>query len=178
MIINVKDILNEIDRSWEEPVEAINEIFSEEPHNTTRLCAPFKVKLHLKKIGEDIDISGSFNVKVSYECDRCCDNASMNLSDNFHLVLLPKKEESGEAGSDETEEEVELSYYEGEEINLSDYIKEMLFLAIPIKLLCKEDCKGICPNCGVNLNKEICSCSKGDSKGSSFGILKNKNRRS
>ncbi|GAB4442492.1 MAG: DUF177 domain-containing protein [bacterium] len=173
MIINIKELLNEIYRSWEEPVEAINEMFAEEPHNTIRLSSPFSVNVHLKRIADDIDVSGKISVNITFDCDRCCEVSSRVVTENFHLILMPKKEEVVEIIEEEIEDDIELSYYEGEEINLSDYIKEALFLALPIKLLCKEDCKGICPNCGANLNKEKCSCSKVASKGSPFDILKN-----
>jgi uncharacterized protein len=147
-------------------------VFAEEPHNTAKLLSPFNVNVHIRRVGEDLDVSGSFKVRVEFNCDRCCDDAVVELKDNFHLILLPKAEE--EDSSEEPEDEVELGYYEGEEVDLSEYVKEILFLAMPIKLLCKDDCKGICSGCGANLNKEKCSCSKGNAKGNPFGILKNK----
>lgn len=176
MIINIKEIKGEIDRSWEEPVDVINEMFAEEPYNSLHLFSPFSVDVHIVKIGEDVDIKGNFNVRLEFECDRCCDNSSLVIKDKFHLFLMPKKEIVNEEESDE-EGEMELGYYD-EEINLSDYVKEQLLLAIPVKLLCKEDCKGICQSCGANLNREKCSCSNGVRKNNPFDILKNKNKRS
>lgn len=176
MIINIKEIKGEIDRSWEEPVDAINEMFAEEPHNSLHLISPFSVEVHIVKIGEDVDIKGNFKVSVEFECDRCCDNSSILIKDKFHLFLMPRKDVVSEEESDE-EGEMELGYYD-EEINLSDYVKEQLLLAIPVKLLCTDDCKGICQHCGANLNKEKCSCSTGLRKSSPFDILKNKSKRS
>lgn len=167
MIINIKDILDEIDRSWDEPVDVINEIFDHEPHNTTKLLTPFHINMHLRKLGEDLDITGNFHVKVSFNCDRCCDESILEWQEDFHFLLLPKKEEK----EDNWEEEVDLSYYEGEDIDLSDYIRELFFLSLPYKLLCKEDCKGICPNCGANLNRERCTCN-GQNSSNPFHILR------
>jgi len=176
LIINVKDLIGDIDRSWNEPVEAVNEIFAGEPHNTLHLVAPFSVNVHLAKIGEDVDIKGDFNVKIEFECDRCCDASSLVIKDKFHLFLMPKKDYEDEEEVDE-EGEMELGYYE-EEVDLSEYVKELLLLALPVKLLCSDTCRGICPNCGANLNREKCSCPSGASKKSPFDILKNKNKRS
>jgi len=60
-----------------------------------------------------------------------------------------------------TTEELDYDYFEGDEIDLSDTIYEGIVLAYPMKSLCHEDCRGLCPSCGTNLNKKQCSCEKG-----------------
>lgn len=176
MIINIKDIVNEIDRAWDEPVEAINEMFSHERFNTIKFLSPIEVKMHLTRIGDDIDVSGDFSVDVSYECDRCCDNAKTVIAEKFHLLLMPSKGNEEET-ENELEDELELSYYSEEEIDLSEYVREQVLLSIPVKLLCDEGCKGLCPNCGANLNREKCRCKNKSLKESPFlKLLKQKQK--
>lgn len=172
MNINIKEIIHEIERDWDEPVEGLNEFFAEETHNTLSISKPFHVRMKLTKIGDDIDVNGHLSVKLNFLCDRCCEDASKLIEDDFHFLLMPTKEEKVEESEFDTEE-VEVSYFEGEEIDLSFYAKEQFLLSIPIKLLCKDDCKGICPKCGANLNLEKCECNRGDFKKSPFSVLKN-----
>ncbi len=62
--------------------------------------------------------------------------------------------------------------YSGEKIDLSEFLKEQIVLSLPYKLLCKEDCKGLCPKCGTNLNIEKCNC-KNNWEDSKFAVLRN-----
>ncbi len=174
MIININEFVTDIERKWEEPVEPINEMFSQEPHNFLKLVPPFNVDMRLVKIGNDIDVKGKLDVTLSFRCARCGEDASSIIEESFHYVLIHKEEGETEGSEEEKEEETELSYYSGEEIELSTYAREQLILAIPIKLLCSEDCKGICGGCGANLNTEKCRCKKGNGKKSPFEILKTK----
>jgi uncharacterized protein len=66
-----------------------------------------------------------------------------------------------DAGRDElsvTDAEAEIGYYQGEGLLLEDAVREQVLLALPLKLICREDCKGLCPQCGKNLNEGACSC--------------------
>ena len=71
--------------------------------------------------------------------------------------------QGADAGRDElsvTDAEAEIGYYQGEGILLEDVLREQVLLALPLKSTCREDCKGLCPQCGKNLNQEPCSCSE------------------
>ena len=69
---------------------------------------------------------------------------------------MPKRELN--AGAELEEEDLDLSFYEGEEIDLSPLVQEQIILALPTRPLCRESCKGLCPQCGVNLNVQTCTC--------------------
>ena len=62
--------------------------------------------------------------------------------------------------------------FEASSIDLTDAIRDALTLELPLRVLCKEDCKGLCPKCGVNLNTGSCSCPKGTGKPNPFEALK------
>ncbi|ABY94948.1 MULTISPECIES: YceD family protein [Thermoanaerobacter] len=93
----------------------------------------------------ELDITGSINAV----CDRCLDEFIYNLD----LKLREYVEES-------VDEEVDDSFYEN--FDLTTFVVHFVILSLPMKFLCKEDCKGLCPVCGTNLNHQTCSCKRED----------------
>jgi len=172
MKILLKDILfEEIERQWDESVDDANALFNVEPHNTIKMIEPFHIIMRLYRVGDNVDIRGRYTGRLEFICDRCCEKASKNLEERFHFILQPKK--AYDEGIEEGNEELEIGYYEGDEIDLSELAIEHLMLSIPIKMLCKEDCKGVCPYCGQNRNEKECDCEKKKGKSNPFAILKN-----
>jgi uncharacterized protein len=157
MKILVKDIqFDEIEREWDEPVDVANGLFDLQPHNTIKLIEPFHVLMKLYRVGENIDIKGTYSGHLEFDCDRCCERTMIKFEKSFHFILQPKKTE--DEVIEEGDEEIDFGFYEGEEIDLSELAIEQLMLSIPIKKLCKEECKGICPYCGQNKNEVECGC--------------------
>jgi uncharacterized protein len=74
--------------------------------------------------------------------------------------LAPKDTAPDGAEVELTSEELDIYYYDGEEVDIDSYVFEEVMLNIPIKALCSESCKGLCPSCGKNLNSEDCRCEK------------------
>ena len=72
-------------------------------------------------------------------------------------MLVPKADEVAPE-AELTDDELDLSVYEGDEIDLAPLLREQIILALPTRPLCDEHCKGLCPSCGVNLNLESCRC--------------------
>ncbi|HPN38638.1 MAG TPA: DUF177 domain-containing protein [Melioribacteraceae bacterium] len=89
-------------------------------------------------------------------CDRCTESFNLNINTEFRLVYLFKLKIKDEG------ENLNLIYLSLDEtkIDITEEVKEYCMLAIPLKLLCKEDCKGLCSSCGINLNLETCNCKK------------------
>lgn len=91
--------------------------------------------------------------QVDMECDRCSIPFEAELENNFELVYFFDK--------DQVDEEDINSHYispESDEIDLTEDIIDYINLSLPMKKLCSEECKGLCPKCGVNLNDESCNC--------------------
>jgi uncharacterized protein len=86
-------------------------------------------------------------------CDRCDNEFETDLKSNFQISYLISKEH---VESDEYN--IKFISPENDKINIRDEVFEYAELAIPLKRLCKEDCKGLCPHCGKNLNEEHCDC--------------------
>ncbi len=117
------------------------------------------VHLHIRRAGERYVVEGSLHGGLILRCDRCIEAFHFDLKTEFRIFLAPYSEVK--------EEEIELSeddmavvFISGEEIELDEIIRSEIYLSIPMKILCKEDCAGLCPICGKNLNKEKCSCKK------------------
>jgi uncharacterized protein len=110
------------------------------------------------KIIQDIRIKGRLVTTLESNCARCLEPLTQNVNREFDLLYRPQGSDAGRDEMSVTDAEAEISYYEGERILLDDVIREQILLTVPIKVTCSEDCKGLCPHCGKNLNQETCSC--------------------
>jgi uncharacterized protein len=107
----------------------------------------------------DIRLDGELSTSLELACARCLDPVTEKVARKFDLLYRPQGTDAGKDELSVTTAEAEVSYYQGEGLLLEDVIREQLLLAVPLKAICREDCKGLCPQCGKNLNQEPCSCS-------------------
>ncbi len=110
------------------------------------------------QIIKDIRVKGNLATSLEMSCARCLELIVQNLSRDFELLYRPLGADAGRDEMSVTDAEAEISYYEGEGIALEDVLREQVLLAVPVKVICRENCKGLCPHCGKNLNLEQCSC--------------------
>lgn len=108
----------------------------------------------------DIRVVGDLTTRIEMLCARCLEPIEQDVASNFDLLYRPLGTDAGKEEISVTAAEAEISYYKGDGIELEDVIREQVLLALPLKLICREDCKGLCPHCGKNLNVEQCSCSE------------------
>ena len=115
-----------------------------------------------ERAGEEIRINGTLNTALEQMCSRCLEPARVSISKPFDLFFC----ERDEAIFDE-DEEVELgeedtrtAFFTGTKLAMGDILREQVLLALPMKALCRVDCKGLCPACGTNLNSSSCNCPK------------------
>ena len=106
----------------------------------------------------EVRVRGNLSVKVAASCDRCLEPARFPIDRQFDLSYWPAGEEptDGEIALDERGSEI--GFYEGNGLELNDVLREVVLLALPMQLTCREDCKGICPSCGQNRNLQSCDC--------------------
>jgi uncharacterized protein len=138
--------------------------------------SPIDIELIVKPVSGMFHVNGSIEAVVSLECSRCLKRFDNLLKEDFFVIYtreLPEVEHSEE--DDEVElkaEDMGLILFAGEEIDFREMLQEQLLLALPYRPLCAESCKGICAQCGADLNNETCGCtqSTGDSR---FAALKN-----
>jgi uncharacterized protein len=114
--------------------------------------------------GEDdaVHVRGSLEARLGLQCGRCLEPFDLPLHQELDLFYLPHRKDTG---APEEEEEVELAdhemvvaYYQGDRLDLGETVREQLLLGVPLKRLCREDCRGLCPSCGVNRNATACNC--------------------
>ncbi len=111
-----------------------------------------------KNLVEDIRFVGSFSVSMQSPCARCLEPVQGNFAGDFDLLYRPLGVDAGKDESSISEAETEIGYFDGKGLALEDVLKEQVLLALPVKAICREDCKGLCPHCGKNLNSGPCSC--------------------
>ena len=107
---------------------------------------------------EDIRIVGSFSTQVEVRCARCLEPVGNSLSESFDLLYRPQGVDATGEDASIGPAETEIGYYRGDGILLEDVLKEQILLALPVKQVCRSSCKGLCPQCGTNLNVESCNC--------------------
>jgi uncharacterized protein len=106
----------------------------------------------------DIRIRAAYRADFEVLCARCVEAVPTPVTGNFDLIFRPQ-EADAEAGERAiTLDETEIGYYEESGLSLEDVVREQVLLSLPPRTLCKEDCKGLCPRCGQNLNLETCKC--------------------
>jgi uncharacterized protein len=111
-----------------------------------------------RKVIQDIRVQGRLATSVESFCARCLEPLTQEVKREFDLLYRPQGADAGRDEISVTDAEAEISYYEGEGILLDDVVREQILLEVPLKLTCREDCKGLCPHCVKNRNLEDCSC--------------------
>jgi len=121
-------------------------------------------QFRLQKSGQLVEVDGRFDTKVTLSCGRCLQPYSTDLRSDFALTFTPFEECDTEVGEeDEVEletDELGLVFYKDETLDLQLPLQDQLIMALPISPLCSDECAGLCPECGCNLNKEKCNCEK------------------
>lgn len=133
-------------------------------------------KIQLWRTNQNVSLHGDVSLETHQTCDRCALSFDRALEIHLTRHLAPYFENPEQKADEEeetelSEEDLNFSYYHGEEIDLGNILAEEVFLAIPMTFLCREDCRGLCPNCGKNLNQGPCPCEQAP-EGSPFSALK------
>jgi uncharacterized protein len=129
-----------------------------------RVVQPVHLTAEIRKDTQKVRVVGRVQTTLEDDCSRCLEAFSIPVDSKFDLLFLPASDNvGGEAGARDDEQEVQeddlgVSYYKGDVIDLGDVMREQFYLALPMKPLCQENCRGLCPVCGVNRNRETCSC--------------------
>jgi uncharacterized protein len=126
--------------------------------------AKAELDLYILRTSDNVQISGTARIALKPSCARCMEAFDKKLQVPLHVNLAPHKdmnfEEDEEAEGGIDKEDVAFSFYKGEEIDLDAILREILLLEIPLRYLCEESCKGLCAQCGHNLNLGGCKCAK------------------
>ena len=140
-----------------------------------KFISPIKLSVEVKAIGQMYRMSGSFNTDVQLNCSRCLSEFKKPLSEVFDMAFAHSGSDTTDEGDYQdkelTAEEIGVTYFHGEEIDLKDALQQQLIMSLSQRPLCKEACRGLCQKCGANLNDGDCRCTK-DQINDRFEILK------
>jgi uncharacterized protein len=106
----------------------------------------------------DIRLRAAYKGKFELLCARCVEPVPVPLAGEFDLIFRPQDADADARERAITLDETEIGYYEQSGLPLEDVVREQVLLSLPARTLCKEDCKGLCPRCGQNLNLATCTC--------------------
>lgn len=144
-----------------------------EGEDSFHLEAGGRVKALAEK-GEDeaVHVRGHLSARLGVDCSRCLERFSFPVDQPLDLFYLPRLAQQEEEEDVELQDrELVVAYYTAGRIDLGEALREQLFFALPMKRLCREDCRGLCPVCGVNRNQTDCGCALPDDHVSPFAKL-------
>ena len=143
--------------SFFEPEGDINRALGLGPIREYRLEGPVSVALTYYRAGTELFFRGEFTAATVGTCARCAEEFVAPSGRPFRYVLAPRSI-GDDVNAGLRAEDLEFSLYDGEEVDLTPLIREQMILALPTRPLCQEDCRGLCPRCGANLNEGDCGC--------------------
>lgn len=122
-------------------------------------CRLVLASLTLSVEGRSLYAHGSFAAEGEAQCDRCAEPFPVRLEKEFSTVLLPRDSApAGPMNVELTEDDLDVAFYDGIGVEVSDIFWEQVAVALPLKLMCRDDCRGVCPSCGANRNVAQCEC--------------------
>ncbi|MFH1146370.1 MAG: DUF177 domain-containing protein [Pseudomonadota bacterium] len=131
---------------------------------------PILVDIKIEKSGRNVRVRGGVKASMVLSCSRCGEEFTWPLESDFDQALIIPVT-GDHADRELSPEELDVSFFDGETVDVERVAAEQIFLQLPYKPLCREDCKGLCPRCGINLNHGSCSCAP-KANSSPFALLK------
>ncbi|MEW5980942.1 MAG: DUF177 domain-containing protein [Acidobacteriota bacterium] len=125
------------------------------------ICRPrgrVELAFDIHKDGQQFRLVGRVAGALGLACSRCLEEYELEVDERFDVVCLPASENAGEGEREIEEDDLTTAYYRDQTIDLGQLVVEQFYLAVPMKPLCRDDCRGLCPECGINLNSGACSC--------------------
>jgi uncharacterized protein len=127
------------------------------------LVEPAVVNGTVRLAGTEVFVHGHVRTRAAVECDRCLKQIELPVDADFELEYVTGQTyESTAATAELTENDLSVSVFDGETIDVDEIVKEQILLAVPTRALCRPDCKGICPECGIDKNTGDCNCETKD----------------
>jgi uncharacterized protein len=143
--------------SFAEPEQELNRTLARGNLREYFVKAPLQVSVSYYRAGTEVFISGTLDTPTRAACSRCAEEFDLRKSRSFRYVLAPAVMSDNDDVALKAED-LEFSFYKGDEIDLGPLIREQALLAIAERPLCREECRGLCAQCGANLNEGDCAC--------------------
>ncbi len=123
-----------------------------------RVLGEIVVKLTAEKHGREIRVRGRLAASVELPCARCLEPVRVPILTEFDQFYQSNADHRLAGEIELQKGDTEIAFFGGDFIEVSDIVREQIFLALPMKPICREDCRGLCPHCGRNRNIEACNC--------------------
>ena len=118
-----------------------------------------EVSGNARRNGQQVRLRGTITARAEVDCDRCLKSVDIPVETDFDVTYVPAADYGAEPEAAELQEDdLGLSIFDGESIDVDELVREQVLLTLPTRALCGEDCKGLCPVCGEDRNKEACAC--------------------
>lgn len=136
-------------------------LFPETEGDVLRVVSPVRVSFDIdRQETARYRLSGQVSGALELTCSRCLEPFRFAVATDFDLRYVPRTENAGEGEREVEEDDLATAFYADDQIDLAQLISEQFHLALPMKALCRESCRGLCPQCGTNLNAATCTCSQ------------------
>ena len=156
MIIRISDIEDEVKVQGAMEGSRFQEM--EDVDDAVHFASPAVYELVVKKKGEVLHIKGAVECTLALTCSKCLEQFSLSVEAFIDIELAPRTLMPSESELELKGEDLDTYYYEGDEVDLDPFVYEEIMLNVPIKPVCKGDCRGLCESCGGNRNYEDCRC--------------------
>jgi uncharacterized protein len=123
-----------------------------------QIVAPVELEFDVHKDKDKFRLVGRVRTELELSCSRCLEPYRFPIDAAFDQRYLPSTDASTDVDREIEENDLETSYYSEHQIDLNELVREQFYLALPMKPLCLESCKGLCALCGTNLNAGTCDC--------------------
>ncbi len=123
-----------------------------------RVVEPVDLTLTVHKDHARYRLVGRLTTTLEQTCSRCLEPFREPVDAGFDIRYLPQSDNTGAAEREVGEDDLSAAFYRDDQIDLRQLMEEQFYLALPMKPLCRVDCKGLCRNCGTNLNDARCEC--------------------
>ena len=123
-----------------------------------RLGAPVDLDVEIHKDATKVRVTGRVVTALQLVCSRCLEPFDIPVDAAFDAMFLPVATNAGGDEQEVADEDLGVSFYKDETLDLGELMREQFYLVLPMKPLCRPDCKGLCPVCGINRNRETCTC--------------------
>jgi uncharacterized protein len=147
-------------RTAHEQFEQVYQSEALAPSSDYRVVAPLRLAFDIHKDKAQFRLVGRVQTTLELACGRCLEPFVWPVDAEFDLRYQPHAENTGEGERAIEEDDLTTAFYEHDEIDLGQLMQEQLYLSLPMKPLCAADCKGLCPECGTNLNRGTCTCDR------------------
>lgn len=117
-----------------------------------------QVNLRAERQLTEVRIRGAFEAQILVPCSRCLEPVPIPIKASFDQFYESNAEHPLWGEIELQERDTEIGFFSGDSIDVSDIVREQILLELPMKPICQEFCKGLCPHCGKNRNLESCNC--------------------